>query len=151
MSDDTVYKVVAARYIEGELTLTSANLIKDPEYCLTYSSTRKTYPALEGSYLYAFNDLDTALAYPAGAAAILKPSVQLWVFEAQARVVCENPSTTYTNELGTFWEEHWHAHDYPFWPVTKAWEHSVWCEWIQLGERLQGIYPMKALEDRKRS
>ena len=149
--NDTVYKVVAAQWKDSQIVLTSANLVTEPEYCLTYVPGAKTFPAMEGSYLYAFDDLATALAYTAGAAAILKPLVQLWVYEAKARIVATNPSCTYISRLDKFWEEHWHAYEHQFWPTCPAWEHSVWCEWIQLGKKLKGAEPLNPLESSQSS
>jgi hypothetical protein len=139
---ETVYKVVlaVASSNSGRVELWSTCAPED--ILVQYSRNKKVYPVLEGSYLYAFDTLEHAKEYTTLGGSILYPAARLQVWEAKARVIATEPMATMEGHA-SFWTENKHAIEQAaiVAGVVPTHEGSLWCEWIELVELVDGLDP----------
>ncbi len=139
---DRVYKVVTAVLQDGEEIYWGSLHDLSIPWTVQYKRYEQTYPTLQGSFLYAFDDREAALAYVTGSAEILKPTLQPQVWEANAHIVATKPIAT-IESIEDFWGYGYHAIDWPcdWMGNLRTQPHTVWCEWIELTKMIRGEHP----------
>ncbi len=136
-----VYKVALAKWEGREIVLRSS-LAYGQDYGIPYFPGVVAFPVLADSYLYAFDDKQAACKYITGAGEILRPTVQVQVWKAEANVVAVGNVTCAWNDPVKFWQEEHYAMDYVY-GRSPCPPHTVWCTWIKLLELVQGEQPQK--------
>jgi hypothetical protein len=131
-----VYKVVLARLRDKKdkenQQILSAFTPED--FAVEYLPGQRAYPRLEGSYLYAWEDLQAAKQYVGTAKdTVLSNDAVLRVYEASADVVAA-PEVYHTELpfLDQFWQQQWwlYSEGYPY--VLTSEPGTVWCHTIRL-------------------